>query len=255
MGKQFLYPSFRCDWPIMFVLLIGLSYPVTGNSEQSNTQNKEIELLEVISIEYPPHIIKDSLANSPVFSYLDHLLKKNNVVSKPKILPLPRAQLILDNGKWCTSLIEPSISTTAIKKLLLNDKQTNFRFYRLRQGTDFKWKHLNALSGSTLGVFRSRSGSIIDDWRAAGIKIVRTNSVEQALELLLHKRVDIIFSDDTNIEYLLAKRKLQNSLQGSMNVVMKSSFTVWFNTQCAQAKSSFNYLLGLPKIYKLNNKL
>jgi hypothetical protein len=159
------------------------------------------------------------------------------------------------NGKLCTSLIEPSLSTSPIKKLLLSDKQTNFKFYRVRQNTELKWKHLNKLSGNALGVFRSRGGSVINDWRAAGIKIVRTNSVEQALELLLHKRVDLIFSDDNNIEYLLARRELQNHLQGSVNVVMQSSFTVWFNTQCAQAKSSFNYLLEFPEINRLNNKL
>jgi hypothetical protein len=235
------------------MLLISVSFSITGYSDQSNTQNKKKQFLEVISIEYPPHIIKDSLAESPVFKYLDHLLHKSYLVSKPKIIPLPRAQLIMDNGKWCASLIEPSLSTAPIKKLLLSDKQTRFKFYRVRQNTEFKWKHLNELSGSTLGVFRSRGGSIIDDWRAAGIKIVRTNSVEQALELLLHKRVDLIFSDDNNIEYLLAQRELQNHLQGSINVVMQSSFTVWFNTQCEQAKSSVNYLLELPEIYRLNH--
>jgi hypothetical protein len=90
--------AFRHYWSIVFMLLISVSFSITGFSDQSNTQNKKIQSLEVISIEYPPHIIKTSLAESAVFKFLDHLLKKSDLVSKPKNYTAAKSAAYY--GKW-----------------------------------------------------------------------------------------------------------------------------------------------------------
>lgn len=209
---------------------------LTCYSQVINAQQTPL-VLPVLAFEYPPYVTRDLPKAGLSFQYLETLFGADRFQIKPVILSMPRLQLALKQPDWCVSLM-PAPTADHIYVFDIIGRKIEHRLYRLRQSEPFSWEDISELKGLTIAVFRSRKFNALRQlFKKAGLKSVLINSAEQGAQLLIYQRVDLIFSDNNSIDYLMNKMQLDRQLvQGSENIIVHRQSKLWINLNCPSAE-------------------
>ncbi|MBU2972107.1 hypothetical protein KO527_22475 [Pseudoalteromonas sp. C2R02] len=156
----------------------------------------------MISIEYPPFTSNDINGYGINFKLLEKYATDNfKTPYQPLFVPPARAQKLMRTSDWCISFYPPKPNDKYAKFLPLSDEVIKLGLYRLKNYKPFEWQQLSELKNKSVALLRpSKEGPIHQQLIEAKMKLVFVETVEQGLSMLIHKRVDYAFGDNTAIK-------------------------------------------------------
>jgi polar amino acid transport system substrate-binding protein len=191
---------------------------------------------DVIAIEYPPFTSEKERRGGIAFELLHRAYPDENF--KAEILPPKRAFRRISNGQWCYSFYPP-VQGKQFQSILLSDQQVSIGLVRLKQSTDFKWNALKELSGLKVALLRTEDDALfVSQFREAGLGVVYIETINQGVNLLRKKRVDLAVYDNYSFSHLSSAEKAE--IQFSHNRLISTAVTLFVNPQC-------NHSLPKPK--------
>ena len=199
--------------------------------------------LEIQTIEYPPFMMRKNIVDSVITPIYDDVFDKSGFNYRLLFNPLPRVNLIVKEGHWCSTNIAPVTQMDNIVSITLPFAPLELRLYRLAKNSRFYWKELNELKGKKLAILRSRNVKSVMVYSKAGIELIKTNNIKQSFSLLLLGRVDYILTNELTSRYIVNElAKTYDQIQKSENVLITIQPKLWFNLNCGQAKAAYNAL-------------
>lgn len=185
-------------------------------------------VFEVLAVEYPPFTSSQLTDDGIAFQILRQAFPE--FTFKPHIVPPKRAYQMIQNGQWCMSFY-PSIEGVASHKITLSKQNIVIGLIRMQQPEPLKWQQLEDLSGSRVALLRSGDSSPFSNkFNQAGLIITYTETIQQAVDLLLRQRVDLAMYDDYNFNQLPAS--LRDKLQFSETSLLQTPVTLFTNPNC-----------------------
>lgn len=186
------------------------------------------DVFEVLAVEYPPFTSSRTGDGGLAFQILRQAFPEYSF--KPYMVPPKRAYQMMQNGQWCMSFY-PSSPGTASHKIVLSAHQIGIGLIRSRQTAPFKWGNLDELAGLNVALLRSGEGSaFVNKFNQAGLLITYTETIQQSIDLMLRKRVDIAMYDDYNYKQLPVA--LQQQIQFSETMLLQTPVTLFTNPDC-----------------------
>lgn len=184
--------------------------------------------LDVLAVEYPPFTTHTVADGGLAFQILRQAFPDYRF--KPEFVPPKRAYSMMQQGDWCYSFY-PSPEGIQSHKIVLSNYQIIIGFIRLQQESPFGWQQLAELNGLRVALLRSGENSPFAlQFKQAGLQITYTETIQQSLDLLLRKRVDLAMYDDYNFKKLPSETRSQ--LQFSDNHFVKTPVTLFINPSC-----------------------
>ena len=185
-------------------------------------------VFEVLAVEYPPFTGHQLSEGGIAFEILRQAYPEYRF--KPHIVPPKRAYQMIQNGQWCMSFY-PSSEGVASHKITLSKQNIVIGLIRMQQPTPFQWQQLAELSGSRVALLRSGDSSPFSNkFNQAGLIITYTETIQQAVDLLLRQRVDLAMYDDYNFNQLPTALRVQ--LQFSETSLLQTPVTLFTNPNC-----------------------
>lgn len=185
-------------------------------------------VFEVLAVEYPPFTSQHLTDGGIAFQILRQAYPEYRF--KPHIVPPKRAYQMIQNGQWCMSFY-PSNEGVASHKITLSKQYIVIGLIRMQQPTPFQWQQLAELSGSRVALLRSGDSSPFSNkFNQAGLIITYTETIQQAVDLLLRQRVDLAMYDDYNFNQL--PTVLREQLQFSETSLLQTPVTLFTNPNC-----------------------
>jgi polar amino acid transport system substrate-binding protein len=186
------------------------------------------DVFEVLAVEYPPFTTSRASDGGLAFQILQQAFPEYQF--KPYIVPPKRAYQMVQNGQWCMSFY-PNSEDVAIRRIVLSEQQIVIGLIRIRQPAPFKWEKLDELTGLNVALLRSGdSSAFANKFNQAGMMVTYTETIQQSIDLMLRKRVDIAMYDDYN--YKILATELQDKIQFSESFLLKTPVTLFINPDC-----------------------
>lgn len=191
---------------------------------------------DVIAIEYPPFTSEKENRGGIAFELLFHAYPDENF--KVEILPPKRAFRRISNGQWCYSFYPP-VQGDEFQSILLSNQHIKIGLVRLKQNIDFEWTALSDLKKLKVALLRTGDNSLFArQFSKAGLTIIYVETVDQGVNLLRKKRVDLAIYDNYTFSHLSDEEKA--GIQFSNNTFISTPITLFVNPKC-------NYSLPKPK--------
>jgi polar amino acid transport system substrate-binding protein len=192
------------------------------------TTVRATDVFEVLAVEYPPFTSSRIGDGGLAFQILQQAFPEYRF--KPYLVPPKRAYQMMQNGQWCMSFY-PSSEGMVSHKIVLSEHQIGIGLIRSRQPESFKWGKLDDLAGLRVALLRSGDGSAFaNKFNQAGLLITYTETIQQSIDLMLRKRVDLAMYDDYNYKQLPAA--LQQQIQFSETMLLQTPVTLFTNPNC-----------------------
>ena len=223
------------------LLLIFLVSVKVSAEDKSNTPQR----IEVLGIEYPPFFTEAEEHGGICYvllrDYLSNLGLDYKVI--PKFVPPARAEVLLNNGRYCLSFYPPRENREKFGFQTLGSGKVALGLIRMRQEAPFEWASLSQFGGSTVGVLRSNKASpLVQELRDAGAEIVYFDSMLQGIKQLKAGRTDYTFGDQASLDYHVNQAGMNGSdFQMSDTVLFEAEIGFFFRKECKE-------LLGLGSI-------
>ena len=163
------------------------------------------EVVDVLSMDYPPFTAKVDAENGPLFSLLREYARQHMPTKQIRAVFVPpaRASLLLSRGEYCLSFYPPQESHDEFEFIKLSDETVRLGLIRKRQPSAFVWQSLSELKGTSLAMLRPHSsGNIMKMVLSAGLEVVYVDSITQGLMMLEKGRVDYAFGDNKTLSRL-----------------------------------------------------
>ena len=212
----------------IFLLVTILTFNCIAGSEP------EPGTVDVIAVEYPPYTSSTEPHFGKSFELLSAYAQKHfHLPITPMFLPPARANRIVKESNWCLTFYPPPQGHDLAKFVPLSNEIVRFGFYRLLQPGIFQWQSLNELNGKLVALLRPNvKGQLHQDLINAGINLVFVESVEQGIQLLLKRRVDYAFADNSALSQSSISDRDKSTLQFSKSSVLSANVGFFYNTQC-----------------------
>jgi len=190
--------------------------------------------IDVIAIEYPPFTSNYATGYGINFKLLDKYATHNlKTTYQPLFVPPARAQKLIRTNDWCLSFYPPKPNDKYAKFQPLSEEVVKLGLYRIKSHRPFQWQQLSELKNKTVALLRpSKEGPIHQQLKQAQMRLVFVETVEQGLSLLLHKRVDYAFGDNTAIDKTSIGKENKDKLQFSKSHLMQAQVGFFYNTRC-----------------------
>jgi len=200
----------------------------------SSMQAWSKQSIDVITIEYPPFTSNYINGYGINFELLDTYATHNfRTTFQPLFVPPARAQKLMRTNDWCISFYPPKPNDKNAKFQPLSDEVIKLGLYRLKSHTPFTWQSLSELNGKSVALLRpSKEGPIHQQLIDANMKLVFVETVEQGLSMLIHKRVDYAFGDNTAIDQTTIGKDNKNKLQFSQSSLLEAQVGFFYNIRC-----------------------
>lgn len=205
----------------------------------------DIEQHQVIAVEYPPFTSSTDELGGLAFKYLAQWQSKHFITAPltPLFLPPARAQLAVKSDSWCWSFYPPVDDLHQVRFIQLSQFNVKLGFYRIKQIKPFTYESLSELKGARVAVLRAASvGELHSNLLNAGLLLQYVETVEQGLNLLLHKRVDLAYGDNLSINDMPFSAEQRKLLQFNHTPLSETPVGVYFNSQCR------GLFQGLPEV-------
>lgn len=204
-------------------------------------QDKQLPVLEVIAVEYPPFTSEQQQDQGSNFAALRHYLAARGVRLEvaPRFLPSARAQTEMIDGNWCASFYPPPDGVKLQAGFVaLGEQRVALGLYRKAMPEPFVWQSLTELGGGTVAVLRSRvDGGFIRQFTDAGLSLEYINDIGYGLKMLLRDRVDYAFGDSEALSRAKMPESERNQLQFSQTLLMEVPIGIFINPKCTDATS------------------
>lgn len=190
--------------------------------------------IDVITIEYPPFTSNYINGYGINFKLLEkYATHKFKTTYQPLFVPPARAQKLLLTNDWCMSFYPPKPNDKNAKFQPLSNEIVKLGLYRLKSNRAFEWQSLSELKNKSVALLRpSKVGLIHQQLIDAQMKLVFVETVEQGLSMLLHKRVDYAFGDNTSINQTAIGMDNKERLQFSKSSLLEAQVGFFYNTHC-----------------------
>src|SRR5690606_27487462 len=151
--------------------------------------------VEVIAIEYPPFLVEKQPGQGTSFEYLNRSLVNSNIEIVPVFVPPGRAKYLMERDGWHASFLPPATALSSVQLVSLQDAHMRFGLLRRHQEGRFVWSETKELAGKTVAVTRTgRISGYYSDMKQNGMELFFVNDMQQAVRLLMHKRVDYVLT-------------------------------------------------------------
>lgn len=187
-------------------------------------------IVNVIAVEYPPFTTINYPEGGVAFELLNDLSSNKKIKWKPFFLPPKRAYKTIESGDWCASFY-PIFGENEFKKYELGKDTIKIGLVRLSKPSPFTWSALDDLKGSRVALLRTDSNSKFSKkFQNSGMDIVYVETIQAAIKMVLHQRVDIAMID--NISYSKLNPTQKKQLQLSNNSVFETKISLYVNNNC-----------------------
>jgi polar amino acid transport system substrate-binding protein len=224
----------------ILLLIFFVSIKVSAEDKSDTPQR-----IEVLGIEYPPFITEAEEHGGICYvllrDYLSNLGLDYKVI--PKFVPPARAEVLLNNGRYCLSFYPPRESREKFGFQSLGSGKVALGLIRMRQEAPFEWASLSELEGATVGVLRSSKASpLVQELQAAGAEIVYFDSMLQGIKQLKAGRTDYTFGDQASLDYHVDQAGMNGGdFQMSDTALFEAEIGFFYRKECKD-------LLGLGSI-------
>jgi len=190
--------------------------------------------IDVITVEYPPFTSNYVSGYGINFKLLDKYATHNfKTTFQPLFVPPARAQKLMLTNDWCLSFYPPKPNDPYAKFQPLSDEIVKLGLYRLKSHKPFKWQSLSELKNKSVALLRpTKLGPIHEQLKQAQMKLVFVETVEQGLSMLIHKRVDYAFGDNTAINQTAIGKENKEKLQFSNSSLLEAQVGFFYNSRC-----------------------
>lgn len=218
----------------MSTLLMRIIFAIFAGVFSITSLATEKEKIEVVSVEYPPYASKHLEGYGSVFRLMSEYASENLLVDLlPSFVPPARADKMMEDGDWCLSIYPPKKGDTSARFVSLSSDTVKLKLIRLAQRDNFEWSQLSELKGKSTAILRSKTPNTLQKkLTEAGVTLVYVGTVEQGLLMLLKKRVDFAFGDQSAMLGSKIGQKNIEKLQISQSSLHEAKIGFFYNTAC-----------------------
>ena len=187
--------------------------------------------IDVIAVDYPPFTSPSVQENGIAFQLLQSQFPDARF--KPLFVPPKRAYSMVAHEPWCASFYP--VRTANAKTVVLSTHEIEIGLIRLHEETEFYWQNLTSFAGQRVALLRtSDTSSFAHQFTDAGIQIQFVETIEQGLQMVLHRRVHFALYD--NYSFAQLEDATKHRLQFSSSSLFKTPITLYLNRDCEQVQ-------------------
>lgn len=199
------------------------------------------ESLDIVSIEYPPHITDSEPQNGAVGEILHRVMMGSDISYEMDFLSAARAHQEILTNTWCTSFYPPTPPLAQHVLVHLDNQLLNLTLFRLKQDEPFAFESYKPGKIAQLRLIRSHGET--KKLEEKGASLFPIESVKQGVNLLTKQRVDYLYTDEISFNYAVNLLNFNgDDFQRSDQVLRQIQIGIWLNLDCPIAVKTQTHL-------------